>query len=171
MALVFAILGCGASQPAPTETVDLPTNLGRPVYSVPLSEAPPDVRDTWPLVHAALHGAAPAAAPEDLDEWRRARSQLIQALQPAWGRLLAGDAQQVLFAAITRGLLLEGLCTTTAEHPSGTAEQVDAAAQEARRAYAECVRYAPQAPAVLTDWETTCLERSAALGDHLLVAP
>ena len=151
-------MGCGggethtASNPA-SNPADFPSLQGRPVYSRALASAPADVATVWPLVEGALTSEF-----SDVEEWTRGRAQLIQRLDPEWGRLAQGDVDDRLFAAVTRGLLYDDLATR-ARSPERKAE----AAAEARRAYAGCVREAPAATQILRDWGSTCLERSSAL--------
>ena len=154
---LFALVllsACGAGAARPTSPADLPTLQGRPVYSAALADAPESVSGVWPEVESALA----AGEPQDLDAWSRERMQLIQDLDPLWGRLAQEGVDERLFGAVTRALLYDELATTLA---AGT-RAADAAA-EARRAYAICLREAPDASELLRDWASTCLERSAAL--------
>jgi hypothetical protein len=152
--ILVLVLACGGSD---TQTASLPGDFpslqGRPVYSSALATAPDDVSTVWPLVEEAL-----AADTSDLDAWARERAQLIQRLDPEWGRLAQGEVNDRLFAAVTRGLLYDDLAT----HVQSPERRADAA-DEARRAYSVCVREAPSAAEILRDWASTCLERSSAL--------
>lgn len=153
-AILALVLACGGTAPQTASSPDdYPSLQGRPVYSDALAAAPDDVSTVWPLVEEAL-----AADSTDLDAWARERAQLIQRLDPEWGRLAQGDANDRLFAAITRGLLYDDLAARV-QSPERKAEAVG----EARRAFAVCVREAPGASEVLQDWSATCIERSRAL--------
>lgn len=152
-AILVLALACGGGELHTSSPDSFPSLQGRPVYSASLDAAPDDVSTVWPLVEEAL-----AADATDLDAWSRERAQLIQRLDPEWGRLAQGAVDERLFAAITRGLLYDELASRVAS-PERRAE----AAAEARRAYALCVREAPGAAQVLQDWSDTCLERSRAL--------
>lgn len=152
-AILVLAVACGGGELHTSSPDDFPSLQGRPVYSTALDVAPDDVSTMWPLVEEAL-----AADATDVDVWSRERAQLIQRLDPEWGRLAQGDVDERLFGAITRGLLYDGLASR-APSPERRAE----AAGEARRAYAVCVREAPGASELLQDWSDTCLERSRAL--------
>ncbi|MFK8001361.1 MAG: hypothetical protein AB8H86_17330 [Polyangiales bacterium] len=152
-AILALLVACGGGELHTSSPDDFPSLQGRPVYSAALDVAPDDVSTVWPLVEEAL-----AAEVTDVDAWSRERAQLIQRLDPEWGRLAQGDVDERLFAAVTRGLLYHDLASR-APSPERRAEAVG----EARRAYAVCVREAPSADEVLKDWSATCIERSNAL--------
>lgn len=154
--LFLPLVACGGGEThtAPNPA-DFPSLQGRPVYSSALASAPADVSTIWPQVEEALESRITNA-----EDWARNRTQLIQRLDPEWGRLAQGEVDDRLFAALTRGLLYDDLATRV----QSTERKAEAAA-EARRAYAQCVREAPQATPVLQDWGSTCLERSTALQD------
>ena len=164
-AMLIFLVGCGASEThAASSPDDFPSLQGRPVYASALSGAPEDVSTVWSLVEEALASdLASDAALDAADEeaWARDRGQLIQRLDPEWGRLARGDVGDRLFAAITRALLFDDLAARV-QSPERKAEAVG----EARRAYAICVREASGAAEILQDWSATCLERSRALEPH-----
>jgi len=182
-AVLAACPGPTVEEPPPEP---LPEIDGRPVYDVPISEAPPAVEQLWRLAMESAQDSLPDPVDGSMTayrDWLRGvfqpwfQRQLTVLGSESLAALSEGEPRDQLFAAVVSARMTESIVERFEKVPLPEAivndpqmaaafraaldETLAGVTSSVREAYEWCAEIAPSAPAPLTAWAPICAEHAA----------